>query len=113
MSNGRIKSPWHASNQGDAEPEQRLWLAVIIRALLDATWMEGAVPPSYWRSVKELDRQMARDWFETGSQDFRDVCGYANLPASSVQAAAIELFDNITNDMRSALELALGSFTGR
>jgi hypothetical protein len=62
-------------NQGD----QRMWCAVILQALNDATSD---------LKIKPRDRQNARDWFLKGGKDFRDVCSLAGMDHECVRIEA-------------------------
>jgi hypothetical protein len=69
-------------NQGD----QRMWCAVILQALDDAT--------SDLKQTKPNDRQDARDWFLKGGKDFRDVCSLAGLDHERVRVEAKRKIDD-------------------
>jgi hypothetical protein len=69
-------------NQGD----QRMFCAVILQALDDAT--------SDLKQTKPRDRQNARDWFLKAGKDFRDVCSLAGMDHECVRIEAKRKIEN-------------------
>jgi len=74
-----------------ASPERSLWVAVITRAILDAT---GIAHTDETATNKELDRQRARDWILRGGKTFREVCSYAGLNPDYVQERLLEVLQS-------------------
>lgn len=61
------------------QADQRMWCAVILQALDDATSD---------LKIKPRDRQDARDWFLKAGKDFRDVCSLAGMDHECVRVEA-------------------------
>jgi hypothetical protein len=70
--------------------EQRLWVATIYNAVLEAmgTIKEGS------DAARKVTQSDAIAWFENNSRDFRDVCTMAGLEPDQIRASALELIKN-------------------
>ena len=89
--------------------EQRLWTAVIIRALTDALWRDdnpdGDLSAKVWFFGDGIRRRRAntiRDesifWLTTPNRHFIDVCLMAGLEPDLVRVKAKELLDAAETD---------------
>lgn len=74
---------------GDAIPCMKLWRAVIIRAFIDAGMRFTRRTADL--AVKERDRDSARAFLTTGSEDFRLICALAGLEPEYIQGKARKL----------------------
>ncbi|WP_027556239.1 hypothetical protein [Bradyrhizobium sp. Cp5.3] len=71
--------------------ETRLWHAVILQAITDATL------PLDVRTLRErLDRQRARDWFLMNDDDYRAACYRADLDPDRVRRYVLPLIAEAT-----------------
>jgi hypothetical protein len=78
---GNTKSPQHGA--------QFLWNSVILQAIDDATHWISVERNSYDRL--NADRERAREWLTTPSDDFDTVCNLAGLEPSRVRIYAAAL----------------------
>jgi hypothetical protein len=98
-------APYLASHAQRIEPsnvasdEQRLWGAVILRAIADAAWVDSnptggpSEKISFWGTrIRRQHANRLRDeavfWFTFDSQNFRDVCANAGLEPDNVRRLA-------------------------
>ena len=81
----------------DTEPDQNLWKAVVLQALLDASGQSkktfGAWPDSKHESLK---REALR-WLLVDEEDFFDVCEMAGIDARLLRQFSKRLQDNDTD----------------
>jgi len=76
-------------------PEERLWLAVLLQMLLDAS---GSLHGESV-SMKQYCQSRAKAWLESGSRDFQCVCWNAGLEPDWVIRKLTEIeMDYLTND---------------
>lgn len=73
-----------------ADPEVRLWRAVIIQAINDATGVVHARSPAQRRNAIRM-RNEARNWLTNNSPDFRDVCSMASVNPNHIVILADRL----------------------
>lgn len=75
-----VRSTAEGRYDGSRETTERaLWRAVISQAIADATQ-----PGASRKAARERDS--ARAWFNLGSDDFREVCGFADVEPDKVVA---------------------------
>ena len=74
--------------------ELALWLAVIMRALLDAEDSPGESRTEQNLRERAFHRGEARSWFMEQSEDFDAVCEFALLEPDAVRARAIFVIEN-------------------
>ena len=67
-----------------SSPEQALFQAVIIRAIMDA---RGALAGLEHKQAGHLERDRARTWLCDGGPDFQRVCALAGFEPSSITSA--------------------------
>lgn len=72
-------------NEEPTPPEQRLFQAVIVQALVDAT----TEPNGTTKADKEWNRHRARQWFKVNGPDFRKVCHLAGFDPATVLRKAL------------------------
>jgi len=76
---------------GSYSPEQRLFQAVILQALIDvaglAKRVESKLKPEL---LLEIEKESA-DWFRMAGPDFRDVCSFAGWQPSKTKRFAERL----------------------
>jgi hypothetical protein len=72
-----------------ASAEQRLALAVILRAIADACGDAAAAPTP---AGKLRAQREARTWFEEAGPSFRMWCGIAGMHPDDVRRRAVEVF---------------------
>src|SRR3546814_204812 len=73
-------------DEGDGD--RLLWVAVIIRAIEDAT-RNATMDSGASKSAKAAAQREARDWFVRGGADFQEVCGLAGLRPDEVRECAL------------------------
>ena len=99
-----------ATGQRDAphnisDGEQRMWGAVILRAIADAIWVDanptgpGSEKISFWATfVRRRTDNRLRDeavfWFTMDNPAFRQVCSHAGLEPSQVRKWAIRAMES-------------------
>lgn len=82
-----------------SEAAQRMWGAVILRAIVDAIWVDPnpngdpSEKISFWSTrIRRMQANRLRDeavfWFTFDSQHFRDVCANADLDPDNVRRLA-------------------------
>jgi len=83
----QLRPDYFVSDESDEPilPEQRLFLAVIMEAIRDAT------APSKDRSKNtlEVDQHRARRWFEDDGVDFRMTCSLAGVHHENVRKGVL------------------------
>lgn len=72
--------------QFDHTPERRLMIAIIIQAINEAVGYSGVTEPPAKRAQAKA---AARNWFETNSEDFQQVCEFAGLHPETVRRSAL------------------------
>ena len=68
-------------------PEQKLFQAIILQALEDATSTSGVKKDTYWK-------EDSHKWFLENSRDFQDICWNADMDPEMVREEYIKLIDN-------------------
>ena len=71
--------------------EKRLWAAVILQALDDAT---GAIVSEGAANNGNI-RRRARNWFTKGGKDFKEVCALAGMEHDRVRQAALHKIEEV------------------
>jgi hypothetical protein len=70
------------------DANNRLWRAVILQALLDASGFGRSVNPSWPEWKHEKVRDDALKWLLYNEKDFPSVCTFATVPEESVRKLA-------------------------
>lgn len=78
---------------GAIPPEQRLFLGVILNAVIDAT---GNTRSRDREARVAQDRDAALTWFQNANADFHAVCNLAGLEPDSVRAGVLAYVDRVT-----------------
>jgi hypothetical protein len=68
-------------------PEARLWRAVIIQTINDATGIVHARTPAQRRNATRI-RDKARRWLTGNNRDFRDICSMASVNPEHIAVLA-------------------------
>lgn len=106
-----------STGQRDAPPsvsegEQRMWGAVILRAMADAIWVDanptgpGGEKISFWATiVRRRTANRLRDeavfWFTLDNPAFRQVCSYAGLEPAQVRKWAVRAMESNNEEQRA------------
>lgn len=70
--------------EGSAEPEKRVYCAVILQAIVDAVSPVSSV-------VTALDKRQSREWLLNNVTDFNDVCRRAGIEPECVRRKVQEI----------------------
>jgi hypothetical protein len=111
-STGQRDAP-HSVSDG----EQRMWAAVILRAISDAVWVDanptgpGSQKISFWNTiVRRRTANRLRDdavfWFTMDNPAFREVCSYAGLEPSQVRKWALRAMEANNEERARVAEAA-------
>jgi hypothetical protein len=76
--------------RADMKADKRLWSAVILQALDDATMPAWAQEPN----SRKLSRTQAREWLTKPNRDFDFVCGAAGVEPWQIRAKAAQLIQD-------------------
>lgn len=78
-----------ADAKAPSQRDARLWSAVLLQALEDAT---SPLPTTegYARSTAIRAQKEARAWFERDSKDFKEVCALAGMDSDWIRANALK-----------------------
>ncbi len=68
-------------------PEQKLFQAIILQALEDATNTSGVKKDTYWK-------EDSHKWFLENSKAFQEVCWFADMDPEVIREKYISLVDN-------------------
>lgn len=92
-----------------AESAQRMWGAVIVRAIADAIWVDpnpagsSSEKISFWATkMRRHQANRLRDeavfWFTFDSQNFREVCSNAGIDPDTVRRLARRAMESSNED---------------
>lgn len=104
-----------------ADAAQRMWGAVILRAIADAVWVDpnptGSVSEkiSFWATVVRRGtanrmRDEAVFWFTLPNDNFREVCLHAGVDPDNVRRLAMRAMESSDEDkarLAAAADLSL------
>tara|TARA_R100001377_G_scaffold70329_1_gene45769 strand:- start:87 stop:419 length:333 start_codon:yes stop_codon:yes gene_type:complete len=90
---------------GSYSPEERLWQAVILQALIDCAGLSKRVESKLKPALlKEIENESA-DWFRSMGQDFIDICTFAGWQPSKTKRFAERLIERDEDAIDALLTL--------
>ena len=91
-----------AFDSAPISPEQRLWLGVILNAVMEAAGKARTVDRS---PKREQIAKAARAWFENAGDDFQMVCTLGGLDPHSVRTGVIDYLRRVESDPATAIDM--------